>query len=143
MLQTLNLLHLLQIRKNGQSKVQNFASEIDIKNEIKFLCLLFKNNIKLLLYWHQWFYKISSFYKKFKDHCLSVPPYILPAAVSISLTHTHMRAPTSCIIVQCLWSEDKVMRLTLRQKICFVSIFYSFLMHSHSHISTQHDILNI
>ena len=26
-----NLLHLLQIRKNGQSKVQNFASEIDIK----------------------------------------------------------------------------------------------------------------
>ena len=27
-----NLLHLLQIRKNGQSKVQNFASEIDIKN---------------------------------------------------------------------------------------------------------------
>ena len=26
-----NLLHLLQIRKNGQSKVQNFASELDIK----------------------------------------------------------------------------------------------------------------
>ena len=26
-----NLLHLLQIRKNGQSKVQNFASEIDIE----------------------------------------------------------------------------------------------------------------
>ena len=26
-----NLLHLFQIRKNGQSKVQNFASEIDIK----------------------------------------------------------------------------------------------------------------
>ena len=26
-----NLLHLLQIRKNGPSKVQNFASEIDIK----------------------------------------------------------------------------------------------------------------
>ena len=24
-------IHLLQIRKNGQSKVQNFASEIDIK----------------------------------------------------------------------------------------------------------------
>ena len=36
-----NLLHLLQIRKNGQSKVQNFASEIDIKNKIQFLCLLF------------------------------------------------------------------------------------------------------
>merc|ERR1711952_222769 len=30
-----NLLHLLQIRKNGQSTVQNFASEIDIK-KIKF-----------------------------------------------------------------------------------------------------------
>ena len=26
-----NLLHFLQIRKNGQSKVQNFASEIDMK----------------------------------------------------------------------------------------------------------------
>ena len=37
------------------------------------------NNIKLLLCWHQWFCKISSSYKKFKDHCLSVPPYILPA----------------------------------------------------------------
>ena len=36
------------------------------------------NNNKLLLYWHQSFYKISSFYKKFKDHCISVPPYILP-----------------------------------------------------------------
>ena len=32
------LLHLLQIRKNGQSKVQNFASE---ENKIQFLCLLF------------------------------------------------------------------------------------------------------
>ena len=37
------------------------------------------NNIKLLLYWHQWFYKLSSFSKKFKDHCLSVPPAILLA----------------------------------------------------------------
>ena len=38
---TANLLHLLQIRKKGLSKVQNFASEIDIKNKIQFLCLLF------------------------------------------------------------------------------------------------------
>ena len=38
------------------------------------------NNIKLLLCWHQWFCKISSFYKKFKDHWISVPPYILPAS---------------------------------------------------------------
>ena len=37
------------------------------------------NNIKLLLCWHQWFCKIRSFYKKFKDHWISVPPYILPA----------------------------------------------------------------
>ena len=36
-----NLLHLLQTTKNGLSKVQNFASEIDIKNKIQFLCLLF------------------------------------------------------------------------------------------------------
>ena len=36
------------------------------------------NNIKLLLCWHLWFCKISSFCKKFKDHCPSVPPYILP-----------------------------------------------------------------
>ena len=27
-----NLLHLLQIRKNDEAKVLNFASEIDIKN---------------------------------------------------------------------------------------------------------------
>ena len=36
------LTSFLQIRKNGQPKVQNFASEIDInKNKIQFLCLLF------------------------------------------------------------------------------------------------------
>ena len=27
-----NLFHLLQTRKNGQSKIQNFASEVDKKN---------------------------------------------------------------------------------------------------------------
>ena len=36
-----NLLHLLQIRKNGQSTVKNFASEIDIKIKIQFLCFCF------------------------------------------------------------------------------------------------------
>ena len=36
------------------------------------------NNSKLLLCWHQWFCKIRSSYKKFKDHWISVPPYILP-----------------------------------------------------------------
>ena len=41
------------------------------------------NNIKLLLCWHQWFCKISSFYKKFKDHCPSVYPYIIPGIKTI------------------------------------------------------------
>ena len=39
-----NLLDLLQIRKNDQSSVQNFASEIDIKNQNSVPLFLFCNN---------------------------------------------------------------------------------------------------
>ena len=45
------------------------------------------NNIKLLLCWHQWFCKISSFYKKIKDHWISVPPAIL---LDCEFTRSHV-----------------------------------------------------
>ena len=45
------LIHLLHIRKNSQSKVQNFVyDEIDMENHITFLCfIIYNNNIKLFL----------------------------------------------------------------------------------------------
>ena len=66
------------------------------------------NNIKLLLCWHQWFYKISSFYKKFKDHCLSVPPYILPGYL---LHLLGCRLNTLCVAR--MWEAGKLVTVTL------------------------------
>ena len=39
-------IHLLHIRKNGQSKIQNFVFEIAIENKIHFLFIIY-NKIKL------------------------------------------------------------------------------------------------
>ena len=53
-------------------------SEFTLKNSGPLFFIY--NDIILLLCWHLWFYKIRSFYKKIKDHWISVYPYIIPAA---------------------------------------------------------------